>query len=75
MNLRVLWDGPRALTWLTHFLMGSVMAWALAWWFPMAFYSIREAEGLLYSGPHDWTDHLMDVLAPSVAGLIAWRLQ
>lgn len=69
MNIRLLWDGPQALTWALHFTLGVIMALLLAWWFPIAFYALREAEGLLYRGPVDWTDHVMDVVAPSCAGL------
>lgn len=76
MNVRLLWDGPRVVTWALHFGVGVLMAWLLAWWFPIAFYGIREAESIAYhGGPWDWPDHIMDVLAPSVAGLIVWGMR
>lgn len=86
MKLRWFWDGPARRTWLTHAALGAIYTvlavgllrllptWTVPGAFAAFFYLIREVEGVLYSGKlgdqADQIDHLLDVVSPTVAGLL-----
>lgn len=78
-------NGPDWKTWVAHstIAVGISIPFGLAWnaeaaiLVPAGYYFFREVEQVLYGivGRNldpDWVDHVLDVVAPTAAVLVAW---